>query len=228
MPCRAVPCRAVPCRAVLWRAAEHKKKKQHLVSRGLADRNDPEVAQKLRDLHPQAPVVPLGDGSQLPAQHPSGLDLTADEWETRAFEAVYSFAPGSAPGPNGLRPSQLKNCLKRAGSSASLKAGLGSFVSAAADGRLPLQLAEPLCAGNLIPINKKDGGIRPIAVGDTIRRVVGKVLLHLDAVKSQLESLQPRQVGVGVPYATELVGMGLRRIADFMHRVGSRKTSREE
>ena len=77
-------------------------------------------------------------------------------------------------------------------------------------------MAESLCAANLIPINKKDGGIRPIAVGDTIRRVVGKVLLRMDTVTTQLEVLAPRQCGVGVPYATEMVGMGMQRIADTM------------
>jgi hypothetical protein len=40
-------------------------------------------------------------------------------------------------------------------------------------------MREVLCASSLIPLQKKDGGLRPIAVGDTIRRVVGKCLLSL-------------------------------------------------
>ena len=80
-------------------------------------------------------------------------------------------------------------------------------------GKLPPSMAEVMCASNLIAVNKKDGGIRPIAVGDTLRRVVGKTL-HTEEVKTQLSALRPRQCGVGVPYACELVGMGVQAIAN--------------
>ena len=56
--------------------------------------------------------------------------------------------------------------------------------------------------------------MRPIAVGDTLRRLAGKVLLRLSPVKDEVERLQPRQCGVGTPFATELIGMGFQRLAD--------------
>ena len=56
--------------------------------------------------------------------------------------------------------------------------------------------------------------MRPIAVGDTLRRVVGKCLLRLDQMKEQVRTLQPRQCGVAVRGATEMVGMGLQRFID--------------
>ena len=90
--------------------------------------------------------------------------------------------PGSEPGPSGLRPSHLKECVRNAGASQAFWAGLSAFVKAAVRGALPAVLAPILCASNLIPLKKKDGGIRPIAVGDTLRRVVGKVLLRRRAV----------------------------------------------
>ncbi len=62
------------------------------------------------------------------------------------------------------------------------------------------------------PAAKKDGGVRPIAVGETLRRIVGKCLLRLEAVKEEVACLQPRQCGVGVQNAAEMVGMGLQRL----------------
>ena len=76
----------------------------------------------------------------------------------------------------------------------------------------PAGMREVLCASSLIPLKKKDGGVRPIAVGETIRRVVGKCLLQTEEVKMESASLQPRQCGVGVRNAAEMVGMGLQRL----------------
>jgi hypothetical protein len=83
-------------------------------------------------------------------------------------------------------------------------------------------MREVLCASSLIPLQKKDGGLRPIAVGDTIRRVVGKCLLSLGAVQMELASLQPRQCGVGVRNAAEMVGMGLQRFVQSREAAGDR------
>jgi len=42
---------------------------------------------------------------------------------------------------------------------------------------IPVPRAAPyLCAARLIPLKKKDGGVRPIAVGDTLRRLKAKWL----------------------------------------------------
>ena len=182
---------------------------KHLVSRGAADTRDPGVAAKLRELHPTGPEVKLGGDSPLP----SLTDPQFSDWAPAALQAVASFPPGSAAGPSGLRPCHLKECLRRPGSCAALQNGLGAFVEVACSGKLPQAFAVTMCASNLLAINKKDGGIRPIAIGDTLRRVVGKTLLHTPEVKSQLSTLQPRQCGVGVPYACEMVGMGVQAIA---------------
>ncbi|KAA8490257.1 hypothetical protein FVE85_7685 [Porphyridium purpureum] len=57
----------------------------------------------------------------------------------------------------------------------------------------------------LIPLKKKDGGVRPIAVGELLRRVLGKlVLAHLGS--DAAESLRPDQYGVGRPAGLEGAG----------------------
>jgi len=74
-------------------------------------------------------------------------------------------------------------------------------------------MSEWRCASNLISINKKDGGIRPIAVGNTLHRVVGKAVLRIPDTKEQVSSLHPGLCGVGVPYACEMVIMGVQALA---------------
>ena len=187
---------------------------RHLTSEGLADVSDPGVAEKLRDLHPLGPSVDFGDSLPHPGNGPAQLPPDLEDWETFCFQAISYFPVGSAPGPSGLRPSHLKDCIRKAGSTIVLRQGLAQFVKVAATGKLHPNIQPTLCSSTLIPLRKKDGGIRPIAIGDTIRRIVGKVLLRLPDVKTELECLQPRQCGVGVPYATELVGMGVQRLAD--------------
>ena len=50
-----------------------------------------------------------------------------------------------------------------------------------------------------------------MAVGETWRRLVGKVLLATGVLKSQVEGLTPTQVGVGVRGATESIVIGIQQ-----------------
>ena len=63
-------------------------------------------------------------------------------------------------------------------------------------------MAEHYAGASLVALPKKDGGLRPVAVGETLRRLVGKCLCHevSDAARA---SLAPLQVGVAVPGGTE-------------------------
>ena len=63
------------------------------------------------------------------------------------------------------------------------------------------------------PSGKEGWGVRPIAVGDTFRRLVGKVLLKTPLVQAQAAGLRPRQTGVGVPMACDLIAMGVQSVA---------------
>ena len=190
----------------------HAKAAKHLVSEGLVDISVPAIASKLADLHPSGMPVRLGPDQVLPVRHVAEWPEVPD-WDSRVAKATMAFPPGSAGGPSGLRPAHLKDCLKRTGSANVLLLGLSAFVQKASDGMLPSAIREHLCSANLIPLRKKDGGIRPIAVGETFRRLVGKVLLRLPHVQEGIESLRPRQCGVGMPFAAELVGMGVHRLA---------------
>ena len=69
---------------------------------------------------------------------------------------------------------------------------------------MQLELAADITGANFLALQKVDGGIRPIAVGDTLRRLVLKCLCA--EVRDDARDLfTPLQVGVAVPFATEAV-----------------------
>ena len=188
-----------------------------LTSQGLANSQDPIVESALRGLHPQA-LPHLVAGGALPASVQGSLPSEAEAeengeptWAKRAWDAITSFPPGSAGGPSGLRPIHLSECCRKIGEGSTLVQALGMFTETALTNTFPAGVREVLCASSLIPLQKKDGGVRPIAVGDTIRRVVGKCLLRTGTVMEEMACLKPRQCGVGVKNAAEMVGMGLQR-----------------
>ena len=187
-----------------------------LIAQGLADSENPVVEKALRELHPPPqPHMVAVDALPSAVQGNLAGDMEeaekAEVWEKRVWSAITSFPPGSAGGPSGLRPTHLKEICRKLGPGTPVVAAIGVFVEVAVTTTFPASVREVLCASSLIPLQKKDGGVRPIAVGDTLRRVIGKCLLGSEAVKTELACLRPRQCGVGVKNAAEMVGMGLQR-----------------
>ena len=106
--------------------------------------------------------------------------------------------------------------MKRGTVASTLAAALGTFVACGANGNFPLDHAATLGGASLTPLRKPDGGVRPIAVGETLRRGVGKALLKVSALSRSLGKLAPLQVGVGIPNACESVGVGLQDVVDSL------------
>ena len=67
-----------------------------------------------------------------------------------------------------------------------------------ARGDAPSSIASALAGGMLIALNKKDGGIRPICVGEVFRRLVSKLFCR-HYKSSMADFFLPSQLGVGVP-----------------------------
>ena len=73
-----------------------------------------------------------------------------------------------------------------------------------------------MVSGKLVPLLKKDGGIRPVVVGEVFRRLLSKLCVanvHL----SSLQYLQPLQLGVGLKverklFSTLLIELFVRKI----------------
>ena len=62
-------------------------------------------------------------------------------------------------------------------------------------------------------LNKKDGGIRPIAVGCSLRRLVAKTAAKCVQVK-MAEKMAPTQLGYGVKQGTEAAAHAARRFLE--------------
>ena len=156
-----------------------------LMSEGAHDPADPAVLDRLRELHP--------DGSPVSSTLPATLDplvVGAGQdgfWDNLVRDAILRFPRASAPGPSGLRPAHLQDALRRRGGGLGLVRALAQLTHAWATGQLPATHSKFLCGATLTPLKKADGGVRPVAVGETIRRLVGKALLATCTAKAQVD-----------------------------------------
>ena len=116
------------------------------------------------------------------------------------LKCVGRFRAGSAPGPSGLRPEHLKLAFK-APPARKQKAleSLTRFVNAMLKGEVPGSVAPYLCGAKLHAANKKDGGLRPIAVGNLTRRLVAKCAASSVAERAAA-FLAPNQLGGRCPW----------------------------
>ena len=165
----------------------------------VAEHNDATIA-ALRAKHPAPhpdtnfPLPPKENEPQPP------IAVT----EQDVARAVLSFPRGSAGGPDGLLPQHLKDLISnsaRAGGK-KLLAALTAFTNLVLSGITPVQVRPLFFGATLTALNKKDGGLRPIAVGCTLRRMVAKVASR--AVLERMGSLlAPLQLGFGTSLGAE-------------------------
>ena len=137
----------------------------------LAPMNDSTFA-ALQDKHPS----PHPD-SVIPPLQVQFQSISISVTKEDIIRAVRSFPNGSAGGPDGLRPQHLKDVTGHSavdGCQALLPA-LTSFVKLILEGRTPSSIAPFFFGAKLTALQKKDGGVRPIAVGNTLRRLAAKV-----------------------------------------------------
>ena len=96
-------------------------------------------------------------------------------------------------------------------------ASLAKFVNACLAGYLPPEIQPYLCGGRLVPLRKKDEGIRPLVIGELLRAIAAK--LSLAEIENCLQALQPLQIGVGskgpvIPSAILAVKSWIAEMAD--------------
>ena len=172
-------------------------------------RDCPEAINALRQKHPPAPLdlnLPPPPNEEHPA------DVLAEE---HVMSALTAFASGSSGGLDGLRPIHLKEMTGKD----ALEAGSRLKGSLTLLGNLALAGGIPPCAKNaffgasLCALRKKDGGIRPIAVGCSYRRLVAKA--SIKKYSSVLGSkLRPVQLGYGTSGGCEASVHAVRQYAE--------------
>lgn len=171
----------------LVRCEELSRAAKLLTSPGLAPLSEA-VAAKLAKKHP-----PRVDdiGRILGVDSFSSIDLSRSTF----FETVLSLPRGSGPGPSGWRYEHLK-ILAESGATAD---GLFSVCSLIAKGIIP-----ECIASRLIAIPKSNGDVRPIAIGESLRRLTAKAICN-QKKESFGQFFSPLQHGVAVQGGSDLL-----------------------
>jgi hypothetical protein len=162
----------------------------------------------LQDKHPAASL----DVLSLPIPETSRGAVTSEE---AVKKAVSSFPAGSAGGPDGLSPLHLKVLVSNQIAGPDLLKALTGFVNMLLAGLCPASVAKCFFGGRLLALDKKAGGIRPIVIGFTLRRLASKLANSMGITKI-MSYLSPRQVGVGVPGGCEAAIHAARRYLEDM------------
>ena len=80
-------------------------------------------------------------------------------------------------------------------------------------GSSPEEARPWLCGARLIGLEKEPTGVRPIAVGEVLRRLAGKCLVAR-CQDEVVDRLLPQQMGVGVPKAAEIISHAVQAWAN--------------
>ena len=147
---------------------------------------------------------------KLKAKHPVGKVARCSKPDAtlcdafsplQVLQGVKGFPTGSAGGALGLRPDHLKAAVTHP--TARALPALTHLVNAMARGAAPASVQPWLAGANLTALRKSEKEVRPIACGESLRRLVAKLLAarHRDEAKAVL--LRSGQVGVAVRQGAE-------------------------
>ena len=119
-------------------------------------------------------------------------------------------------GRDGIRPQHIVPTLlavKNFGSE--LLSAITAFTNSLLQGKCHHDVIPILFGGNLIALEKKSGGIRPIAIGYTWRRIAAKCANFYASAQIK-EMFSPRQLGVAIPGGCEAAIHATRRFVESM------------
>ena len=92
---------------------------------------------------------------------------------------------------------------------------LTAFINLLLRGECPKEVQPVLFGGRLVALSKKGGGVRPIAVGYTLRRLASKCA-NAVAVSRLTSYLQPIHLGAGIPGGCEAAVHAVRQYVKSM------------
>ena len=127
-------------------------------------------------------------------------------------KAFCSFPVASALGPCGLGVQHLPDACPP-GTSGTLHRHLAAVIALLANGQACESVAPVLCVAHLVAVPKPKGGVRPIAIGELLRRLTGKCLMS-QLHTSARQHFFPAQVGVAVSGGAEAAVHAVRAWLD--------------
>ena len=160
----------------------------------------PEVVDQLKLKHPPAAdTTSLIQGPLLPK-----IDCTFSHMSANSVIKAAKSLTGSG-GPSGADSDLWKHMLlskKLHPASNELAQAIATFSIKLATESVDPEHLSAFVASRLIPLSKKPSGIRPIGVGEVLRRLVGKVVTR--SLKTEIiESTAPIQVCAGLESGVE-------------------------
>lgn len=163
------------------------------------------VLTKLRSLHPPA-GAPLAD---MPVDRCPSIG-TVDQGDL--FRLLKTRVNnGAAAGPSGWTGAHLQ--LIAENGSPEAQTGLTMMVKDICNGVFTGHMRSRLVASLLMPLEKRDGGVRPIACGEVFTKLAAHYTMSL--IESRLPSLFPRiQFGVKKPGGSESAAQLTRAMID--------------
>ena len=90
---------------------------------------------------------------------------------------------------------------------------LTKVINLMVDGKLPEDVSPFMAGARLHAVKEKDGGIRPIAVGNLLRRLASKLVAREVATKAA-SMLSPHQLGVGVRGGCEAIVHSVEKVLE--------------
>jgi hypothetical protein len=157
----------------------------------------PDTPATLAALQAKHPTGQAPSPEAAPPRDATTPALTPEE----VLKAVQAFHNGSAAGPSGLRPQHLLDGVRSPDQRVALEA-LTDVLNTLVWGRVPICLAPAIAGAALHAIAKGEGDVRPIAVGETLRRLASRCLCA-STKEDATQYLRPLQAGVACPLGTE-------------------------
>lgn len=151
----------------------------------------------LKEKHPPHPEPSLYPDSEIEIEQ---IIPTEEE----VSRSIMTFRKGTAGGLDSLKPQILKDLLyiKNGEAGNKLLKAVTSLSELILRGNIPASVCPYLYGASLTALLKKCGGIRPIAIGNTWRRIAAKIACRrIASVLSN--SFLPHQLGVGIKNGAE-------------------------
>ena len=205
-----LPPRALRKAVALARRGFFSRATSALAASAVADSSSPDAQAAMAALHPRASAA---EAAALAAAVPPPPESALDLEDAAIMSALRSFKLGATGGPSLLAAGHLLAACGPTGGTAT--AEVCDLVRRFASGRIPGFIKPVLFGARLVGLEKTGGGIRPVAAGETLRRLCAKAVFA--AVKAPLRDilLPHGQVGVGVPAGLEAAVFAARRFGLF-------------
>ena len=141
-----------------------------------------------------------------------------DGFSTSEFivhKAFMSFPNGSSAGLNDISPHVLKNLTSKSNgqTGTNFLRALTIFVNVILERKVPFELRPYFFGAKLIALKKPDGGLRPIAVGNTFRRLSAKGASY-NVFETRQTRYGSRRVVVGTKRGAELASHVFRCLTE--------------